>query len=207
MNNKNILIVISLVLALILFGSFFTLRSRSFSRFPDYSKLDKSESPKQGNALSNGKNSCIADECLNTEGLTYPVGDLTEDAKSSLFKALDDEYKAQATYEAIIKKLGSIRPFIMIIRAEEQHISSLKSLFDKYGLIVPENPYTNKVVSPETLLDACTAGVSAELSNVSLYEETLLPTVSAYEDITLVFTNLMNASKEKHLPAFQRCAN
>ena len=33
----------------------------------------------------------------------------------------------------------------MIIRAEEQHISSLKSLFDKYGLEIPKDNWTNKV--------------------------------------------------------------
>jgi len=32
-----------------------------------------------------------------------------------------------------------------------------------------------------------------------------LPTASSYEDIVQVFTNLMNASEQKHLKAFERC--
>lgn len=170
----------------------------------------------QGSGLGQGRGTpnnpqsrrnCLADDCLAVDELTYPAGELSDTSKTSLNKALDDEYKAQATYEAIMAKLGNIRPFIMIIRAEEQHISSLKALFDKYGLEIPGNPYTGKITSPQTLSEACTAGVDAEIANASLYKDELLPSVTEYEDITLVFTNLMNASQEKHLPAFQRCAN
>lgn len=160
---------------------------------------------RNGTGLMHNQKNCISDECLAIDTLNYPAGELTETVKNTLTKALDDEYKAQATYEAVINKIGSVRPFIMIIRAEEQHISSLKSLFDKYGMLIPQNPYTGKVTSPATLTEACKAGVSAETSNASLYKDTLLPNVKNYEDITLVFTNLMNASQQKHLVAFQKC--
>ena len=161
---------------------------------------------KGNNGLTESRGNCLADGCLAIDNLNYPAGELTDVAKTALNKALDDEYKAFATYEAIINKLGSIRPFIMIIRAEEQHISSLKALFDKYGLTIPENPYIGKVTSPETLAEACTAGIEAEMANASLYKDDLLPNVKEYEDITMVFTNLMNASQQKHLTAFQKCA-
>ncbi len=39
------------------------------------------------------------------------------------------------------------------------------------------------------------------------YDEDLLPTVSAHEDINRVSTALGNASIKNHLPAFQRCAD
>lgn len=158
------------------------------------------------NGAVESRRNCLADGCLAIDDLNYPAGELTDAAGTALGKALDDEYKAYATYQAIIDKLGSTRPFIMIIRAEEQHISSLKALFDKYGLVIPENPYTGKIISPETLEKACTAGVEAEIANASLYKDDLLPNVTEYEDITMVFTNLMNASQQKHLVAFQRCA-
>lgn len=152
-----------------------------------------------------GKNECVADECLAVDGLEYPAGTLTDAAKQAIFSALDDEYKAHATYEAVIAKFGSVRPFSMIIRAEEQHISSLRALLDKYGIAVPADPWTGKVAAPETLTAACQTGVDAEIANAALYREKLLPAVTEYPDITSVFTNLMNASQEKHLPAFDRC--
>lgn len=164
---------------------------------------------RNGNRDENGTpelvQGCIDDGCLAVENLEYPVGELSEEAKETLVKALEDEYKAHATYDAVVGKLGSVRPFIMIVRAEEQHISSLKSLFDKYGVEIPEDEYLGKVASPELLIEACQKGVEAETENIALYRDELLPKVTAYEDITAVFINLMNASKDSHLPAFQRC--
>ena len=72
-------------------------------------------------------------------------------------------------------------------------------------LAVPADPWTGKVAAPETLTAACQTGVDAEIANAALYREKLLPAVTEYLDITSVFTNLMNASQEKHLPAFDRC--
>jgi len=215
MHIKNILISIAGVLLLAVSVLTYKLVQRPTPAQVDISNqnansknIDKGLGQESGigNKPSISRNSCISDECLSIDNLNYPAGDLSNEAKSSLNKALDDEYKAYATYEAIINKLGKVRPFIMIVRAEEQHIASLKALFDKYGLTIPENPYIGKVSSPSTLAEACTAGVDAEIANASLYKDDLLPTVKDREDITLVFTNLMNASQEKHLIAFQRCA-
>ena len=151
------------------------------------------------------KGNCLADDCLTVDNLDYPVGDLSQQAKEALIEAINDEYKAHALYEKTIEKFGFVRPFSMIIRAEEQHISSLKSLFDKYGLEIPKDNWTNKVSVEKTIQQACQTGVDAEIANAKLYQDKLLPMVSDYEDIKLVFTNLMNASQEKHLVAFERC--
>lgn len=149
---------------------------------------------------------CLDEDCLAVEGVEYPVGDLPENVVIALNDAIQDEYKARATYEAVIAKFGSIRPFIMIKGAEERHIASLKSIFDKYGIDVPANSYPGTVTAPESVQEACAIGVSAEIANAALYKDKLLPVVTAYPDITNVFENLMNASQQKHLPAFERCS-
>lgn len=159
----------------------------------------------RGNGGGMNRGDCLSDGCLAVDGLDYPAGDLSDAAKSALASALDDEYKALATYEAVMAKFGGVRPFIMIARAEEQHISALKSVYDKYGLTIPANPYTGTVAAPETQESACQTGVDAEIANASLYRDTLLPAVKDYPDITAVFTSLMNASQQRHLPAFDRC--
>lgn len=158
-----------------------------------------------GQTKNVNKGNCNSDDCLAIDNIDYPVGTLSEDAKVALEKAIDDEYKAYSTYEATIDKLGMIKPFSMIIRAEENHISSLKALFDKYGLDIPENEWKGKVTTGETKQEACQIGVDAEIANAKLYKEELLPAVTEYDDITNVFTNLMNASEQKHLPAFEKC--
>lgn len=149
---------------------------------------------------------CVADECLEVEGLQYPVGQLSESVISALNEALNDEYKARATYDAVIAKLGPVRPFSMIIRAEEQHISSIKALFDKYGVNVPTDPFLG-MSAAETRQENCAAAVLAESQNIALYRDTLLAQVADYRDITTVFTSLMSASRDNHLPAFEQCAS
>jgi hypothetical protein len=151
------------------------------------------------------KENCLADDCLLVEDVEYPVGELSQEVQIALDEAINDEYKALSTYEAVIAKFGTIRPFSMIKGAEEQHIASLKAIYDKYGLEVPVNSWSGKVIVPATLQEACQIGVEAEIANAALYRDELLPAVANYEDIILVFENLMNASQQKHLPAFNKC--
>ncbi|XOU95003.1 MAG: ferritin-like domain-containing protein [Candidatus Kerfeldbacteria bacterium] len=152
------------------------------------------------------KSNCVADDCLKVDNLDYPVSELESEVLTALDKAIDDEYKARATYEAVIAEYGSVRPFSMIIRAEEQHISSLKAIYDKYGATIPADPYdVSALTVPVTITDSCQLGVEAEIANAALYSDELLPAVTDYEDITTIFTSLMNASDDKHLPAFDKC--
>lgn len=160
----------------------------------------------QGKENQPNKENCLTDDCLLVENLEYPAGELSTDVQKALDEAINDEYKALSTYEVVVAKFGMVRPFSMIIGAEKQHIASLEAIYDKYGLKeVPKNTWPNKVSAPATLQEACQIGVDAEIANAALYKEKLLPVVKDYKDITAVFENLMNASEQKHLPAFERC--
>lgn len=148
---------------------------------------------------------CIADECLRVESLEYPVGQLPDDVLNAVYAALDDEYKAYSTYNSVIARLGQIRPFAMIIRSEETHMSLLKAILDKYGELIPANPYEGGVEVANTEQANCQIGVDAETANVALYRDELLPVVTAYSDIADTFNRLMSASSDSHLPAFEGC--
>jgi hypothetical protein len=151
------------------------------------------------------RENCLADDCLLVDNLEYPAGELSIEVQEALNEAINDEYKALSVYEAVVAKFSTVRPFSMIMGAEEQHIASLKAIYDKYGLEVPTNTWPSKISAPDTLQEACQIGVDAEIANAALYKENLLPVVKEYEDITAVFENLMNASEEKHLPSFEKC--
>lgn len=125
--------------------------------------------------------------------------------QSVLDKALLDEYKARATYKAIISKFGQVRPFINIVQAEDKHIALLLGLYNTYNLTQPAVPTISTPDFP-SITDACTAGVQVEIDNAQLYKEELLPQVAEFSDVATVFTQLMNASQQNHLPAFERCA-
>lgn len=137
---------------------------------------------------------------------TDTVNQSSNSLKATLDKALLDEYKARATYQSVIAKFGQVRPFINIVQAENNHIALLQGLYSTYNLTQPAVP----TISPpdfSSIADACTVGVQAEIDNAKLYREDLLPQVSNYPDVTNIFTQLMNASQNNHLPAFQRCTN
>jgi hypothetical protein len=128
---------------------------------------------------------------------------LDETEVRALHEALDDEYRAWATYDQVIADFGEVRPFSNIREAEARHIEALRVLFWRYGVAVPANPWLGKVTRYASLREACEAGVAAEIENAALYERLLASTRRA--DILTVFRNLREASQERHLPAFQRC--
>jgi len=75
----------------------------------------------------------------------------------ALKEALDDEYKARATYQAVIEKFGSVRPFSNIVEAEGRHAEALIRLFRKYGLSVPKDCWAgrSKPVEHQRSLPPC----------------------------------------------------
>jgi hypothetical protein len=128
---------------------------------------------------------------------------LNENEVRALLEALDDEYKAWATYDRVIGDFGEVRPFSNIREAEARHIEALRTLFVRYDVPIPANPWPAKVARYAGVHEACEAGVAAEIENAALYERLLTSTQRA--DILAVFRNLRDASQERHLPAFQRC--
>jgi len=132
------------------------------------------------------------------------MNSLTEIEIQVLNEALDDEYHAWATYDQVIADFGEVRPFSNIREAEARHINALCTLFAHYGLAVPENPWPGKVARYASLQAACEAGVTAEIANGEMYERLL--GASLRPDIVTVLRNLQEASQQRHLAAFRRCA-
>jgi len=123
--------------------------------------------------------------------------------ETALIEALEDEYKARATYRRIIENFGPVRPFINIVEAEDRHASALLRLFDRFGLEPPKDDWAAKVEAPETIAEACREAVAAEIENGAMYDRLL----AAVDEPAIrdVFLNLQDASQNRHLPAFQRC--
>ncbi|MEO1240832.1 MAG: DUF2202 domain-containing protein [Pseudomonadota bacterium] len=122
---------------------------------------------------------------------------------AALHEALQDEYKALATYKKVIEKFGPVRPFINIVEAEGRHAQALLRQFERLGATPPENDWDDKVEAPSSLSAACKEAVAAELENAAMYDRLL----RQIDDpaIKNVLSNLQDASQNRHLPAFQRC--
>ena len=139
---------------------------------------------------------------LTVSAFAQPPQPLSNETSAALVMAINDEYKARATYQAVLNKFGSVALFTNIVQSEATHIAALKRLFNAYGLPIPPDTYAGNVQAPATLEDAAQVGVEAEKANVAMYDGFL--TFVKEPDIVAVFTQLRSASQVKHLPAFQR---
>jgi hypothetical protein len=131
-------------------------------------------------------------------------GLLTAGEVQGLLRALNDEYHAYAVYGTVIRNLGAVRPFTNVQVSEARHISSLVTLFKRYGVLVPANPWTGVAVTAATVQQACALGTSAEIDNVALYDGLFAST--SRSDILTVYRALRSTSQTQHLLSFQRCA-
>lgn len=132
--------------------------------------------------------------------------ELDAKTRQALLDALADERRAEATYKAAIAQFGDVRPFSNIVNAERRHEEFLIPLFDRYGIPVPENEITRSPSDvPATLTEACQAGIEGEKANIAMYDKFL--EFVTEPQIREVFTYLRGASKDNHLPAFERCVS
>lgn len=132
-----------------------------------------------------------------------PAKSLVQELLTEALSGPDGEYAARAEYQAILDKFGDVRPYANIIHAEERHIEALEGLFAQHGLPVPKDRFAGKITAPETLREAAESGVEAEKKNVAMYDR-LIAQARNHPDLVQVFTSLQWASREHHLPAFQR---
>jgi len=122
-----------------------------------------------------------------------------------LNEALMDEYKARDIYRKIIDIFGPVRPFINIVEAEQRHIEMLLPLYEKYAISLPVEPDPEQVTVADSLQNACQMGVEAELTNMAMYDR--LIAAADQPDVIDILQRLQAASRNHHLPAFQRCAD
>ena len=118
---------------------------------------------------------------------------------SALCEALEDEYRARATYREVIRAFGPARPFVNIVEAEERHVTALLTLFARLGIAPPADTWPARVKAPPSLRDACREGVKAEIENDAMYDRLLRQTEDP--EARQVMQQLQRASRERHLPA------
>lgn len=124
-------------------------------------------------------------------------------AQAALDEAIDDERHAIAFYAAVMEQFGERRPFSRIIEAERRHEGALLKQYERLSLTPPDDAWADhEFIVPATFQEACDIAVVAEIKNKALYDGLIS---GAHDDeLRTVFTNLGNASQERHLPAFRR---
>lgn len=121
----------------------------------------------------------------------------------ALREALEDEYRARATYRKVIEAFGPVRPFVNIVEAEDHHAKALLVLCERFGVEPPQDTWPGRIAAPRSLTEACRPGVEGEIENEAMYERLIAQITNS--EVLAVMRQLQRASQQRHLPAFRRC--
>jgi len=145
----------------------------------------------------------IAPVSVNAATIDYGSGAALADdsytVEEMLTYAIQDEYLALATYDAVISSFGEVKVFVNLQKAETKHVAELQALFTVYGIAPIENLAPSYVTAPETLVLAYEALIAAENGNIAMYNA-FLATENLPADVSAAFTLLRDASV-RHLAA------
>ena len=144
--------------------------------------------------------------CDNAGSPTAPAAvDLTPEVRTALERSIQDEYRAETTYQGVVNDLGPLPPFLNVLTAEQRHSASIAQAFVRRGLTSPANEWSlDRVPHFSAIAAACGAAATAERDNVAMYDDMLR--LSLPSDVRQVFENNRSASLVNHLPAFERCS-
>jgi len=90
---------------------------------------------------------------------------LTTEQLDMLSGALQDEFHAEAVYNAVLADFGEVLPFANVVRAEQNHAASLAQLFSSRALTPPASLWTTANVPHfRSVAEACAAAAGAEVA-------------------------------------------
>lgn len=129
---------------------------------------------------------------------------LSATAVEAATRALQDERRAEQQYADVLEQFGRTRPFMPIEMAERRHAAEIERLLTAHGEAVPEPLQRPTAARYPDVASACEAGAESERLNIAMYDALLAAELP--EDERCVFEHLRAASRDHHLPAFERCA-
>lgn len=149
-------------------------------------------------------NDCVADECLSVSGFQYPLSRLDSQAQSAILKAIAYQHRMIAINTAAIGQFDNIGPFKMVLRSKEMGLAEIKAILDKYNLPIQENVWLVSAAIPQSVSEACSFGFNLETEYLSEMESQPA-LIKNHPDVHFVISGLIRASRELHLPSYQRC--
>ena len=120
---------------------------------------------------------------------------------AALGEAMDREYKALATYRAIVERFGAVAPFPHLIQEADRQVDALLRVYTRNRIDPPRDRWARRLPSPETLGDACRNAIDSELESANTYDRL----VDEVEDpaIRLVLSQLDEACRYRRRPLLQ----
>lgn len=136
---------------------------------------------------------------------------LTPEVLAAVVTALERERCSHAFHAAVSQRFPGAMPFRLTVEAEARHAAALEALLRRRGLTVPETRSppgaTTHRRETTTLGAACLEAVTAKEDCIRIFERVLLPLAAGFPDVERVFARIVDAARERHLPALRHWAD
>lgn len=133
----------------------------------------------------------------------YIGSNLTPQEIEFLNTAYNDESRKIYFLKKVIEKFPGSTGFAKILSSEQNHASTLESVYNKYEIELPKDMDFSAVVIPTTLDEACAMALKFENDNVEMYQKFLKSVTNTF--LKTVFEDLRDITINRNIPAVEKC--
>lgn len=140
---------------------------------------------------------------LGAKTIFYSGNNLSPEEIEFLNAAYKDECRDQYFFKKAYEKFPDAGAFAKIMNSEQNHMSALESVFNKYDIETPKNLDFSDIVIPSSSDEACATGLKFEKENVEMYKKFLLSVSNTF--LKTVFEDLRDITINRNIPALEKC--
>jgi hypothetical protein len=140
---------------------------------------------------------------LGAKTIFYSGTNLTPEETEFLISAYKDECRDKYFFKKAYEKFPDASAFAKIMNSEQNHMSALESVFNKYDIETPKNLDFSDIVMPSNSDEACALGLKYEKENVEMYKKFLLSVTNNF--LKTVFEDLRDITINRNIPALEKC--
>jgi hypothetical protein len=139
---------------------------------------------------------------LDAKSNFYTGSTLTPEEIEFLNTAYKDEAKCQYFFKKVMEKFPDAG-FAKIMNSEQNHVSTLESVYNKYEIALPTNLDFSTITIPSSVDEACSIGLKYEQDNVEMYKNFLKNVTNTF--LKTVFEDLRDITTYRNIPAVEKC--
>jgi hypothetical protein len=139
---------------------------------------------------------------LGAKSHFYQSNNLTAEEIEFLNTAYKDEVKCQYYFKKVMEKFPDAG-FAKIFNSEQNHVTTLETIYNKYGLEIPKDMDFSALLIPSSLSEVCVIGLKFEKDNAEMYQKFLKTVTNTV--LKTVFEDLRDITINRNIPAVEKC--
>jgi hypothetical protein len=139
---------------------------------------------------------------LGAKSVFLKGNNLTPEEKEFLNTAYTDESRKVYFFKKCAEKFPDAG-FTKILNSEQNHVSTLESVYNKYEIDIPKDLDFSSVTIPASKDDVCSTALKMEKDNVEMYKKFLTSVTNTF--LKTVFEDLRDITINRNIPAVEKC--